>query len=115
MSKNYIPPYTYEFTPEQKRKAFNLVLKNTIEKKIEWGQGSITEIFKGQARESRMLLYYGLERIGFSIQNKTQYVFFNINKEQAQILQSLIRGKATLRLAQDLKSVESSDDYYLHD
>lgn len=93
------PKKIYEFSTEDEKKVFNLILKSTLEKEIEWSQGKA--MFTGIIGKEKILFYEGETRDAISIQNKTEYAFFVINKEQKELLKKIISGKVTHGLPQD--------------
>ena len=68
----------YLFSKDDEKKVFNLILKQTLNKEIEWSVGN--PILTGLVGEDKILLYRGETRTAVSIQNKKEYAFFEITK-----------------------------------
>lgn len=96
----------YLFSKEDEKKVFNLILKQTLNKEIEWSVGN--PILTGLVGEDKILLYRGETRTAVSIQNKKEYAFFEITKEQEEFLKNLISGKSLL----DLTSTEFAENIW---
>ena len=83
----FTPPKSYQFTPEQEKRVFNLIVKNTLDKKIVWD-------------------------FGIAMQNKSEYVHFIINQDQYDLLKQIIQGKNIKTITNEVKQLESANDYY---
>jgi hypothetical protein len=108
------PPKEYRFTKEQEKKVFNLVLRNTLEKDINWEMGVV--MFTGKSGNNKLLFYEGESGAkAICIQNKNEYTHFFINKQQAEILISAINGKGKFAIESNLNHLEQANDYYIED
>ena len=93
----FVPKKEYSFSEEDEKKVFNLILKNTIEKEIDWELRN-SGIYRGVIGNDTILFYRGETRTAISIQNKTEFAFFIINKEQDELLRNVIAGRTRLEL-----------------
>ena len=92
----WTPKTEYTFSSDDEKKVFNLILKNTIEKEIHWSIGSA--MHTGLMGNDKILLYRGETKTAISIQNKKEYAFMGINKEQEELLKKVISGKTILEI-----------------
>lgn len=100
----------YKFTKSQEQSVFKLILKNTIDKDIQWS--TLTSMYCGMSGNNKILFYEG-DLKAISIQNKNEYTHFYINKDQALILRDIISGKNINRIEQQTKGIEAAQDYYI--
>lgn len=105
----FTPPKSYQFTPEQEKRVFNLIVKNTLDKKIVWDFG--IAMLVGKSGNNKLLFYKG-DNMAISIQNKSEYVHFFINQDQYDLLKQIIRGKNIKTITNEVKQLESANDYY---
>lgn len=98
---------TYIFSQEQEKKIFNLILKRTLDKTINWKDG--IAMYRGKAKNNTLLFYQG-DNISVCIFNQKEYAFFLINKEQAKILDNIIKGKFKNQI--DFDSDKIANDFY---
>lgn len=94
----WIPKTEYFFPPDDEKKVFNLILKNTINKEIVWTMRPA--MLSGQMGNDKILFYHGETRTSISIQNKKEFAFFIINKEQEELLKKVISGKSIREIEQ---------------
>ena len=99
MKKPYQHKKEYQFSPDDEKKVFNLILKNTIEKELTWIQKPCESfLYRGQIGQDSVIFYKGLVKTCIAITNKTESAYFVINKEQEGLLKKVIDGRTALEL-----------------
>lgn len=107
---NAITRKEYKVIEGQEEKVFNLVLKNTIEKLIQWEYGQVMYI--GIQGNNKLLFYKGPDKSSISVKNKMEYVFFYITYNQEKILRNVIDHKNIVEATKKLTGANMAIGYY---
>ena len=92
----YVHKKEHFFTLENEKLIFNAIVKYTLAKEIVWIMRPA--MFRGDILDKKILFYSSDIRVSISIQNKTDYVFFEITREQEELLKKVISGKTVMEI-----------------